>query len=55
MGNGEWAGGLVRVTICMYRDSSLALRMTGPAGEWGCEEMIKHFSQPLIIVMRFCL
>jgi len=30
--------------ICdLHRDSSLALRMTGPAGEWGCEKMIKHF------------
>ena len=25
---GWWTGGLVSVTICMYRDSSLALRMT---------------------------
>ena len=43
MGNGEWAGGLVSVTIYTYQDSSLALRMTGPAGEWGCEKMFNHF------------
>ena len=38
MGNGEWAGGLVSVTIYMYRDSSLALRMTVRGGRMAASQ-----------------